>query len=192
MRHVADRLTAILDANVLYPFLVRDVLLSLAEAGLYRVVWTAEINAEWSERLVAEKPGRKAAIEATIEAMNEAFPEATTTGYEDLISSLSLPDADDRHVLAAAIRSGASVIVTENLKDFPPDMLAKYDIETRSADEFVLNTFELYPTDALHALKTMRARYFKPPVTPAELIQRMLKVGLVATVAALQGYEDSI
>lgn len=192
MRHVADRFTAMLDANVLYPFLVRDVLLSLAEAGLYRPVWTAEINAEWSENLIAGKPEREAAIKATIEAMNEAFPEAVTTGYEDLIPSLTLPDNDDRHVLAAAIRSGASVIVTENLKDFPPDILAKYDIETRSADEFVLNTFEFYPTDALHALKTMRTRYKNPPATPAELIQRMLKSGLVTKVAALQGYEDSI
>ncbi len=113
MRHVADRFTAMLDANVLYPFLVRDVLLSLAEAGLYRPVWTAEINAEWSENLIAGKPEREAAIKATIEAMNEAFPEAVTTGYEDLIPSLTLPDNDDRHVLAAAIRSGASVIVTE-------------------------------------------------------------------------------
>ncbi len=192
MRHVADRFTAILDANVLYPFLVRDVLLSLAEAGLYRAVWTAEINAEWSKHLIAEKPERKTAIEATIDAMNEAFPEAMTTGHEDLVPSLTLPDDDDRHVLAAAIRSGASVIVTENLKDFPPDILARYDIETRSADEFILSTFELYPTDALHALKTMRTRYGKPPLTPAELIRRMLKSGLVTTVAALQGYEDSI
>ncbi|MFZ5784690.1 MAG: hypothetical protein ACOY4R_31220 [Pseudomonadota bacterium] len=116
----------------------------------------------------------------------EAFPEAAVTGYEGMIRVLGLPDPDDRHVLAAAIRVGANVIVTENVSDFPADVLDGYDIEARSADEFILNTIELYPADALAALKSMRQRYVNPSQSAEELLQAMLRNGLVATMAALR------
>lgn len=186
MRHVSDRFTAVLDANVLYPFLVRDVLLSLAEAGLYRPVWSDAINLEWMKHLIERMPQKEQKIRETVEVMNEAFPEAAVTNYENLIPILGLPDPDDRHVLAVAIRGGANVIVTENVSDFPADVLDHYDIEARSADEFILNTIELYPADAPAALKSMRQRYVAPSQSAEELLQAMLRSGLVATVAALR------
>jgi len=129
MRHVSNRFTAILDANVLYPFLVRDVLLSLAEAGLYRPLWTAEINDGWTRHLLEKRPDAVEQIKATVSIMNDAFPEAVVDNYHDLIPAIELPDPNDRHVLAAAIRGSAHVIVTENISDFPSDKLDHYDLE---------------------------------------------------------------
>jgi predicted nucleic acid-binding protein len=185
VRHISSRLSAILDANVLYPFLVRDVLLSLAEAGLYRPLWTDRINDEWTSHLIERRPEKAAQIKVTVEVMNEAFPEALISQYEDLIDVLQLPDANDRHVLAAAICGSANVIVTENIKDFPLPILERYDLDARSADEFVLNTVELYPVDALAALRRMRLRYTNPPYAQNELLRAMLRCGLVTTAASL-------
>lgn len=179
MRHIADRFTVILDANVLYPFLVRDVLLSLAAAGLYRPRWSRDIMNEWSSELTKARPALKAQIAKTIETMGRAFEEATVEGYEDLIPSIHLPDKNDRHVLAAAIKVDASVIVTENTKDFPPEILSKYDIETRTADEFAVDTFQLYETDAVNAIRSMRKRHKNPPHDPDELIVALVARGLV-------------
>lgn len=179
MRHIADRFTVILDANVLYPFLVRDVLLSLAAAGLYRPRWSRDIMNEWSSKLIEARPDLRDKITGTVTTMEEAFEEAMVVGYEDLVASLHLPDENDRHVLAAAIKVGASVIVTENTKDFPPAVLDKYDIETRTADEFTVDTFQLYETDAVSAMQSMRKRHKKPAKTPDELIVALVACGLV-------------
>ena len=192
MRHVSNRFTAVLDANVLYPFLVRDVLLSLAAAGLYRPLWSDTINGEWTRHLIDRRPDRIERIRATVSLMNEAFPEAIVTHYEDLISVLVLPDPDDRHILAAAIRGGANVIVTENIADFPADVLDRCDIEARTADDFVLNTVELYPTDSVAAFRGMRRRYANPPYSPEDLLQAFLRCGLVTTAAALTPHIESL
>ena len=166
--------------------MVRDVLLLLAAAGLYRPVWTDRINEEWSRNLIASKPDRKADILSTIDTMNDAFPEARLEGFEDLIEALELPDVDDRHVLAAAIRSEASVIVTQNLSDFPPSVLSQFDIEARAADDFVADIVRFYPRDAAQALHVMRTRYDAPPLTADELLHGFLKNGLLATVGLLK------
>ena len=192
MRQVSDRFSALLDANVLYPFLIRDVLLSLAEGGLYRPLWTADIHEEWTRHLIGKRPEHKDRIKTTVSVMNEAFPEAIVDDYQDLISTVILPDPDDRHVVAAAIRGGANVIVTENIADFPTGVLDRYDLEVRTADEFILNTVELYLTDALAALRTMRHRYANPPLSAEELLQAMLRCGLVTTVAALAPHVASL
>jgi predicted nucleic acid-binding protein len=192
VRHISNRFGAVLDANVLYPFLVRDVLLSLADAGLYRPLWTERINHEWTRNLIEKRPEKAAQIAATVEVMNEAFPEALVGHYEDLIGGLQLPDANDCHVLAAAIRSKADVIVTDNTKDFPAPVLERYDLDARTADEFLLNTVELYPVDALAALKRMRLRYTNPPYTPDEMLRAMLRCGLVTTVASLTPHIGSL
>lgn len=192
MRHISDRFTAVLDANVLYPFLIRDVLLTLAEAGLYRPLWSAEINGEWTKHLIARNPDRLDNIRRTESLMNDAFPEALVTNYERLIPCLDLPDPNDRHVLAAAIRGGANVIVTENTADFPAEVLANFDLEARHADEFILNTVELYVTDAVAALRRMRMRYGNPTYTPDDLLQAMLSCGLITTVAEIRLHAASL
>jgi hypothetical protein len=96
VRHVSDRFAALLDANVLYPFLVRDVLLTLAEAGLYRALWTDQINEEWARALIGKAPERRKKIEETITVMNDAFPEAIVDNYEDLIRRSLRSRIEDR------------------------------------------------------------------------------------------------
>jgi predicted nucleic acid-binding protein len=183
MTHVANRFAAVLDANVLYPFRVRDLLLRFAEAGLFRLCWSRQILNEWERSLLASKPQLEASIRSQRLAMEEAFPEALVDGHEPLINALDLPDSDDRHVLAAAICAGAQLIVTENLRDFPEERLAPFGIEARSADAFLAGTFELYPTQATLALKRLRAEYSRPPMTASELVMDLLRVRLPLTAA---------
>lgn len=118
------------DAAVLYPAPLRDLLLRVARTGLVRAHWTEQILDECFRNILANRPDlAPAALERTRRLMNQAVPDVIVTGYESLVSGLSLPDADDRHVLAAAIKTGAQVIVTWNLADFPPASLAPYGIE---------------------------------------------------------------
>jgi hypothetical protein len=112
------------------------------------------------------KPHLKESIESQLKAMERIFPESLVSGYSHLINSLELPDANDRHVLAAAIVCGAQHIVTENLKDFPAEALDLSWIEAISADNFLAGTFELYSTEAMAALRAMRRAYRKPPMNP--------------------------
>jgi len=152
-------------------------------------LWTDRINEEWSSNLIEKLPERE---EATVNVMNGAFPEALVGQYEDLIESLQLPDIDDRHVLAAAIRGGANIIVTENLKDFPSVILKRYGLDALIADEFVLDVLEIFPVDAAKALKRMRLRYENPSHDPEQLLQAMLRCGLARTVAFLAPQVDSL
>jgi predicted nucleic acid-binding protein len=117
----------ILDACVLYPAPLRDLLLWLALSGIYRPRWTEMIHEEWMRSLLKERPDlARDRLERTRKLMDKAVPDSLVSGYEGLIGGLSLPDPDDRHVLAAAIHGGAEIIVTFNLADFPPDTLGHY------------------------------------------------------------------
>lgn len=118
------KFTAIFDACVLYPAPLRDLLMSLALTGLFRAKWTAAIHEEWIGNLLRNRDDlTRPQLERTRDLMDRAVPDALVAGYEELIDPLTLPDPDDRHVLAAAIRGRADVIVTSNLKDFPETAL---------------------------------------------------------------------
>jgi len=113
------------DANVLYPNSLRDLLIRLAQAGLVQAKWTDQILDETFRNLKLHRPDLDAAkLDRTRELMNRAIRDVVVTGYEPLIEVLDLPDAGDRHVLAAAIKANAQIIVTENTKDFPDEKLA--------------------------------------------------------------------
>lgn len=108
------------DANVLYPSSVRDLLLRVARAGLVQAKWTDEILDEVFRNIKANRPDLDPArLDRTRKLMNDAIADVLVSDYEPLIEILDLPDPGDRHVLAAAIKSSAQVIVTENLKHFP-------------------------------------------------------------------------
>ncbi len=114
--------TALLDANVLYPAGLRDLLLRLADRYLFAPLWSADIHAEWMRSLLAGRPDIDASVlDRPREVMDDHFPDALVDGYEDIAAGLDLPDPDDHHVLAAAIHGRANVIVTRNLRDFPAD-----------------------------------------------------------------------
>ena len=130
MRH--SSFTAVYDACVLYPAPLRDFLMWLALSGRFRAKWSLEIHNEWKRNLLKNRPDLTAEqLDRTSELMDQALPDACVTGYEVLIEGLTLPDIDDRHVLAAAIRCNASVIVTFNQKDFPGEALGPFGIEAQ-------------------------------------------------------------
>lgn len=124
--------TVLYDACVLYPAPLRDLLVRLAMTGLFRAKWTDEILDEVFRNVLKNRPELEVArLDRTRDLMNRAVRDVRVENYETLIDALTLPDPDDRHVLAAAIRSDAQVIVTWNLKDFPPSALSPYGIEAQ-------------------------------------------------------------
>jgi hypothetical protein len=106
--------------------------------------------------------------------------------YESLIDGLTLPDPEDRHVLAAAIRAGAQVIVTWNLKDFPAEALGPYGIVAVDPDEFVVNLLDLAPAAIVSAVTEQAAALRNPPMSVGKLIEILLQQGLARTVARLR------
>ncbi len=192
MRSVSDRFVVVLDANVFFPFRVRDALLRLAEAGLFRARWSEDIVREWRDNLLKLKPPLADSVDSQISAMRTAFPESWVEGYETLIDGLRLPDEDDRHVLAAAIRAGAEHIITENLKDFPVASLEPFGIEAVSADDFLSSTFELYPAEGVATLRAMRLDYENPPFTPTEFVFDLQTKGMPKLASLLREHIDSI
>jgi predicted nucleic acid-binding protein len=124
--------TVVYDACVLYPAPLRDFLMWLALSGAFRARWSAQIHDEWKRNLLENRPDLTSEqIDRTIFMMNDAVPGAVVTEYEFLVEGLVLPDPDDRHVLAVAIRSNASVIVTFNQTDFPATTLEPLGIEAQ-------------------------------------------------------------
>lgn len=186
MKHIADRFIVLLDANVLFPFRKRDILLRFYHAGLYRARWSGQILDEWTRNLLSLRPDLSASISSQLDAMHREFPEALVTGYERLIEGLELPDPDDRHVLAAAILSGAQHIITENLADFPADALEPFAIEAIDADDFLSRTYDLYPTEALQVCRATRVYYRNPPFTPSEFVLDLTAKGLPKLASRLR------
>ena len=182
----SSRYTAILDANVLYPQLLRDTLLSLAVARLYHARWTATIHGEWTRNLLLTRPDLATRLPAVVALMNSSVPDCLVTHYEKLAESLELPDPDDRHVLAAAIVGHADAIVTFNTKDFPEAVLQPYGIEVQHPDEFVVNQLQLQKIPALSAIKKMRARWTNPARPAQELITAFELRGMPMTADLLR------
>lgn len=178
MSFVANPFVVILDANVLYPFRTRDVLLSFAQAGLFRARFTEEILDEWTYNLIKNKPQLESSVRRQEAAIRDTFDECFVTGYAPLIPGLSIPDKDDRHVLAAAIKCSAQIIVTETRKDFPAETLEEYGVETLSADDFLANTYDLFPKSGPRVLKQVRERYDNPPFTRSEFLMDLIKSGM--------------
>lgn len=141
--------TAVFDSCVLFAEMTRNLLLNLAETGLFSAKWTADIHGEWISSLLARKPQiKQERLERLRQLMDMAIQDCLVTGYEPLIEGLSLPDPDDRHVLAAAITASADVIVTTNLKDFPVEALQPFHLVAQHPDEFIVNQITLSSASA--------------------------------------------
>ncbi len=196
----ANRYTAFIDACVLVSTLRRNLLLTLAEAEFFRIRWSAEVLEETRrtiERLLLSKnkPANEAAAQAlrAVAAMQKAFEEAEVRDFRNLIPACSgMPDKDDVHVLAAALKTQAATIVTENLKDFPIAILEPLNIEARSADDFIADTIALDPGRAIAAIRIMRERLKRPERSAEDLLLDMEAAGLVATVDVLRPHMSSL
>lgn len=162
----------VVDANLLYPFTLRDTLLRAAACGFFQLRWSHEILGEMERNLVengvmpADKAGR---LRGKIE---ENFPEAEVTGYE-LLTSAMPNDQKDRHVVAAAVKSGAQVIATANTRHFAA---LPEGIEAQSPDEFLCNLFELYPSGFLEMLREQAGDLRNPPLSLDALLGRLARV----------------
>ncbi|MGX7703946.1 PIN domain-containing protein [Methylobacterium sp. Gmos1] len=192
----ASRFTAFIDACALAGALKRNLLLTLAEAEFFRIRWSEPVLAE-TERAIAEILSGKGVSDADARAnMEAAFEEAMVTGFNEfLVHGEGLPDKDDAHVLAAAIKTRASIIVTDNsiivtdnLKDFPADVLLPLNLEARSSDAFLADTIALDIGRATFAIRTMRLRFKRPEKDAEALLVDMDAAGLVETVDVLRPY----
>ena len=182
--------TAIYDANVLYPAPLRDFLMNLALTGIYRARWSASIHDEWKRNLLINRPELTAEqLDRTSSLMDRAVPDALVVDYEPLIEGINLPDADDRHVLAAAIKCNASVIVTFNLKDFPKDVLDTFDIEPVHPDDFIADLWDLDKAAVLEAAQRQRASLKNPPHSARQYLDKLLQQKLPETVKLLSAFE---
>jgi predicted nucleic acid-binding protein len=148
-------ISAVYDACVLYPAALRDFLLRLAYAGLVSPFWSEEIHDEWTRSLLRNRSDlSQEKLERTRRKMDTQFPNGLVQGYETIISTLTLPDQNDRHVLAVAIHAKVECIVTFNLNDFPKAVLQPYGIEAVSPDEFVLRLIQRIPSHVLDVVKS--------------------------------------
>ncbi len=179
--------TATYDACVLHPAGLRDLLVRLGMTGLFLAVWSDEILDEMVESILRRHNNlTKEQLDRTRELMCNAVPDCLVTGHGKLIKGLDLPDPDDRHVLAAAIRSGSQIVVTENIKDFPAATLEPYGIEAQRPDIFILRLIDLSPTAVASVIKRQAADLVNPPMTVSELLDRLASSGLPRSVAALR------
>ena len=184
---------ALYDACVLYPAPLRDLLMHLAGTGLFRARWTDDIHEEWIRNVLARHPDLTAGQLARVRSLMDAHvPDALVTGYRPLIDSLDLPDPDDRHVLAAAIRAGAGVIVTFNVSDFPGDRLAPFGVEAQHPDDFVLHLSDLDPAAVCRAARDHRGSLKRPTKTVDEYLDALRAAGLSKTVSFLREHAHLI
>lgn len=168
------KIVALLDACVLYPPSLRDLLMRLAAARIYAPRWTEEIHAEWIRNVLANNSDvTPAQLDRTRRLMDKVTPECLVSGYEARIPALSLPDANDRHVLAAAIEAGAPIIVTYNLSDFPNAVLRTYDVQAIHPDDFLVGLFDQDPALFLNAVQMHRASLRHPPKDAAGYLQTL-------------------
>jgi predicted nucleic acid-binding protein len=175
------------DACVLHPAGLRDLLVRIATTGMFRAHWSADILDEMVRSILRRRPDlTEAQLARTRQLMCDAVPDCLTIGYEELIDGLHLPDPDDRHVLAAAIRSGSQVIVTENLSDFPAHVLQTYNIEAQTPDVFLLHLVDLSPRTVFGVLEAQASALRNPPMSIDELLDHLAQSGLPRSIAALR------
>lgn len=186
-------LTVVYDACVLYPAPLCDLLMHLAVTDLYRAKWSDAIHDEWTRNVLRERPDLKAEqLQRTRNLMNAHVLDSLVAGFEPLIPNITLPDPDDRHVLAAAIHCGADVIVTFNLKDFPDDVLQPYGIRAQHPDAFLTDQLQVESSVFCAAVNRHRASLKNPRKTVAEYLQTLEAQGLAQTASGLRQFADLI
>lgn len=187
-----DRVVAFLDASVLYAAPLRDLLLELAVSDLYQARWSARVSEEWLRAVLRTRPDlNRSRLVRTQTLMDVHVRDALVEDYESLIEDIRLPDADDRHVVAATITGRASVIVTINLKDFPGRELSRWNIVAQAPDPFLAKCFRAQPIAFMAAVQRVRARLRHPALTVAEHLEALRRQGLDQTAGLIAGHERS-
>jgi predicted nucleic acid-binding protein len=180
------KLTVVYDACVLYPAPLRDFLMWLALTDLFQAKWTEKIHDEWIRNVLKNRPDLTLAqLNRTKNLMNQNVLDALVSDYEYLIPTLTLPDPDDVHVLAAAIHSKADFIITFNLKDFPQSILKNYQIEAIEPDEFILELIEINESVVIQAAINQKNTLKNPPLTIDKYLQSLANQKLTQTAEIL-------
>lgn len=182
-------LSAVLDACVLYPAPLRDLLVQLADDNLFRAKWSDRIHEEWIRNVLKNRSDlTRDKLENIRRRMDESVLDCLVEGFEPLIDQLTLPDVDDRHVLVAAVTAKVDYIITFNLKHFPTGFLNPYGIQACHPDDFVMGLLGARPNTVKAAIDQVRARLRKPPVTPEEYLVTLRQQGLPKIANALQTF----
>ena len=188
-----NRLLAVLDACVLYPAPLRSLLMYLAVAEVYQPRWTDEIHEEWIRNVLRDSPDlTRPALDRVRSLMEAHVIAGRVTGHEGLIPTLVIPDPDDRHVLATAIRAGAGTIITLNMKDFPAAALGPHGVVASTPDDFVSGLLASTPERVLGAVRTQRLSLKKPALTPEQFLEAPSIAALGKFVASLRPALDRI
>lgn len=186
-----SKIRAILDANVLYGSFPRDLLLSLFAQGMYEAKWTAKITQEWVGHLLENRRDiPQSSTDRTVANMNNIKPAALVERYEHIIAQVTLPDKDDRHVVAAAIACGAQKILTWNLRDFPNDVLAVFGVIAESPDKFICDLIIADPEAVIKIFRAVRIRMKAPPMTVEMFFESLHANRLKLTAAQLERYRN--
>lgn len=185
-----SRYSALIDACVLGGALKRNIILSLAEAGLFRPRWSERILDE-TEKAIAQISKGTSNTKRQRAAIEKAFPEALALPTDPSVNvSGLLPDVGDEHVLQSAIAARCETLVTDNIDDFPEDVLGHWSIEVMSADVFISNAMDLDHAVAIGAMREMRARLRDPKYTVAALVLKLESQGLLQTADFFRRYEN--
>lgn len=169
---------AVLDACVMVPVSLCDILLRLAEERMFRPVWSKRILEEASVAIKAVHPDiPEGLIDRRIQFMGKGFPGACVGGIESIEVALELPDEDDRHVLAAAIRSRADAIVTANIKDFPAEITANFDVEVIHPDDFLMSQLDMRSRTVLDTLLAQANAAKNPRLSLDDVLNSLARAG---------------
>jgi len=171
------RFACVLDTNVILPIEIRDLLFWFAHDDLYTPKWSKHIFDEW-ESVMRRKEVNEEEIKKRIGWANLAFPDAMVKNYEVLIDGLELPDPKDRHVLAAAIKINANIIVTNNLKDFPKDYLGRFGLSAKKADDFLTDIIDLNQEIAINSFRKLVLNRRNPDLDEFQVLDCFRRNGL--------------
>jgi predicted nucleic acid-binding protein len=188
-----DPPVVVYDANVLYPFHLRNLLVQCAVDRLVAARWTDEIHDEWIRNLVANTENlTRARLEKTRDIMNRVLPDATVTGYAKHLGHITLPDADDRHVVAAAIESGASTIVTWNTRDFPQKELNRHGLRKQRPDAFLLDLYATRTELMVAVAAGARNNLTRSGLSVPEFLSALKKQKIVRFAKVLEGHNSEL
>jgi len=179
----------VFDACILYPFHLRNIVVQIAVDRLVGARWTDEIHDEWIRSVVANMPAIPIErLQITRRLMNDALPGAMVTGYQRHIQTVTLPDPDDRHVVAAGIAGGASIVLTWNLRDFPAREMKKHGLRRQTPDAFLVDLCDQAPDLTLASLANARRNLSKTRVSASDFVDIVKNQGLIRLSAQIAGH----
>ena len=177
----------VLDANLLYPFHLRNLLVQFGVDQVIAPRWTARINEEWISNLVAAGRAPRDRLLLTRDLMNRALPQAEVSGWEGHMEGLALPDPDDSHVLAAALAAGAATILTMNLRDFPASALAPHHVVALHPDDFLCKLHDADAELMQASLEAAHVNLSRSAPSLADYLDALERQGLSKLIRRLRG-----